>query len=338
MIAYIGGLQGPRVGLGLLARRATILHYISTASGSQPEEVYVAPVRKRFPWILRYLGLQLALPRPVGHESTLFVEGLPLALGIARKARKQGWRVVVDVCDSWQLLAAVAVENHVLLRRTKARIKVTLARLVTSYVSSQADALIYIAERDKRIDSKLHGGKNVFVLPNRLPHADRARLILPASPTGHLCAVGDWSYPPNQQMLTNLENWLAQTNQPLELRIYGPNLDHQSSDSRIISVGWVDNIADAYSGALASISLIDSGAGVKNKVIEALMYGIPVIASPESREGIPFSEGLIPAELHSPNVALQIAKELCQRGFPPLEFPDSSDLFQKLLTQAGKGK
>ena len=60
--------------------------------------------------------------------------------------------------------------------------------------------------------------------------------------------------------------------------IYGPNLPIIKDHPENISFeGYVKNISDIYNGACALIYPISYGTGIKNKIIESMSYGIPVI-------------------------------------------------------------
>ncbi|WP_341856920.1 glycosyltransferase family 4 protein [Brachybacterium sp. GPGPB12] len=50
--------------------------------------------------------------------------------------------------------------------------------------------------------------------------------------------------------------------------------------------GFVDDLDEAYSGLRATVSPIDRGAGVKFKVIESIVRGIPTLTTTVGAEGI----------------------------------------------------
>ncbi|MFW0774881.1 glycosyltransferase [Paenarthrobacter nitroguajacolicus] len=78
------------------------------------------------------------------------------------------------------------------------------------------------------------------------------------------------------------------------LNVVGPNLAKVPSglsDANI--VGWVDEIESAYSGVSCALALTKSGSGVKNKVLEPLSFGIPVIATQDALNGISYDPRMV---------------------------------------------
>ena len=76
-----------------------------------------------------------------------------------------------------------------------------------------------------------------------------------------------------------------------QLRIYGsaiPNSikDLAGSNSRIQVLGWVSDVASLYNSCRVFIAPLQSGAGIKGKVIGALAHGVPSVLSDIAVEGI----------------------------------------------------
>ena len=75
------------------------------------------------------------------------------------------------------------------------------------------------------------------------------------------------------------------------LRIYGSAIpysikDLAGSNSRIQVLGWVSDVASVYSSCRVFIAPLQSGAGIKGKVIGALAHGVPSVLSNIAVEGI----------------------------------------------------
>ena len=76
-----------------------------------------------------------------------------------------------------------------------------------------------------------------------------------------------------------------------QLRIYGsaipPSIkDLAGSNSRIQVLGWVSDVASVYNSCRVFIAPLQSGAGIKGKVIGALAHGVPSVLSDIAVEGI----------------------------------------------------
>ena len=65
-----------------------------------------------------------------------------------------------------------------------------------------------------------------------------------------------------------------------------PSLDKYKSE-RIVITGFVADIRPYLSGSLCKVAPLQSGAGIKVKVIEAMSAGLPVLANTIAIEGIP---------------------------------------------------
>ncbi len=64
------------------------------------------------------------------------------------------------------------------------------------------------------------------------------------------------------------------------------------ADETVVLTGFVRSIRDLYNSALIAIAPIRMGAGVKNKTMEALQYGVPVVATVVGAEGMGLSDGV----------------------------------------------
>lgn len=76
-----------------------------------------------------------------------------------------------------------------------------------------------------------------------------------------------------------------------QLRIYGSAIPHSikdlaGSNSRVQVLGWVSDVASVYNSCRVFIAPLQSGAGIKGKVIGALAHGVPSVLSDIAVEGI----------------------------------------------------
>jgi len=62
--------------------------------------------------------------------------------------------------------------------------------------------------------------------------------------------------------------------------------DWQAPDARIDVAGFVDSLAGLYAQADCVVVPIVEGAGSPVKFIEALAYGVPVVATPRAARGL----------------------------------------------------
>ncbi len=98
--------------------------------------------------------------------------------------------------------------------------------------------------------------------------------------------VGDFTYAPNREafeFLTGSVMPLVWERRPrARLLVVGRGLPAWDGDARIAAPGFVEDLAAAYrAAALVAVPLL-SGGGSPLKFIEALAYGLPVVATPHA--------------------------------------------------------
>jgi polysaccharide biosynthesis protein PslH len=76
------------------------------------------------------------------------------------------------------------------------------------------------------------------------------------------------------------------------LALVGGGLEQPpSSDARVEQLGFVENLADAYASSACAVVPLLHGGGTPLKLIEALAYGLPVIATPRAAAGLELRDG-----------------------------------------------
>ena len=107
--------------------------------------------------------------------------------------------------------------------------------------------------------------------------------------------LGGFGHHPNVEAV----EWFAKKVMPLihtelpgvNFRVYGSNMPNSlmalaEKDDQIILEGWVPTVDQVYHSCRVFIAPLQSGAGIKGKVIGALAYGVPCVLSPVAAEGI----------------------------------------------------
>ncbi|MBI3715235.1 MAG: glycosyltransferase, partial [Betaproteobacteria bacterium] len=110
--------------------------------------------------------------------------------------------------------------------------------------------------------------------------------------------IGGFRHPPNLDAITwYVENVLPQLRKKapgLVTTLIGsnapPSLQKFAADDFVIA-GFVPDVTEYYGNARLSISPLRYGAGVKGKVNISMQYGVPVVATPVSVEGMHLTDG-----------------------------------------------
>ncbi len=131
------------------------------------------------------------------------------------------------------------------------------------------------------------------------PNVVDVSAIAPVAPAPHgqrAVFVANFTYEPNRTGLSFLlEQVLPRVWEQLpdaRLTLVGGGLHTPpSSDARVESLGFVASLADAYAGASCAVVPLLQGGGTPLKLIEALAYGLPVIATPRAVAGLDVHDG-----------------------------------------------
>jgi GT2 family glycosyltransferase len=113
-----------------------------------------------------------------------------------------------------------------------------------------------------------------------------------------ICFLGGYNHPPNvEAVLWMAEHVMPQLRRALpgvRLRVFGGDpppevtaLAQRHPD--IVIDGWVPDVAQAYGACRVFVAPLQSGAGIKGKVVGAMAHGLPCVLSPVAAEGIPAS-------------------------------------------------
>ena len=161
-----------------------------------------------------------------------------------------------------------------------------LARAAESWMVSEAE-LAAAAE--------LCPGARLRYVPNVVDVAAIEPVAEPAEEPRALF-VANFAYEPNRNGL----RFLIESVMPLawerlpqaRLMLVGPGLEESPSpDPRIEAPGFVEELADAYRRSRCALVPLLQGGGTPLKFVEALAYGVPVLATPRAAAGLDVTDG-----------------------------------------------
>lgn len=151
-----------------------------------------------------------------------------------------------------------------------------------------------VSEADMRGARELCPGATLRLVPNVVDVA----AITPVSPAQRPTAifVANFAYEPNRNGLRFLleqvfpKVWAELPEARLTL-VGGGLEQHPSGDPRVEAVGFLEDLAAAYASARCAVVPLLQGGGTPLKLIEALAYGLPVIATPRAAAGLAVRDG-----------------------------------------------
>jgi glycosyltransferase involved in cell wall biosynthesis len=133
--------------------------------------------------------------------------------------------------------------------------------------------------------------------------------VKPFASRTDIAFLGGFNHRPNVEAV----EWFIQKVMPLLestlpevcFRVYGSDVPQRLFDlakkSKNVSIeGWVADVADVYSSCRVFLAPLQSGAGIKGKVIGALCHGLPCVLSTIAAEGISIGDGVHAAVANTP--------------------------------------
>ena len=188
-------------------------------------------------------------------------------------------------------------QTRSLRQRVALRLRLSMARRYERRMFEGFDAVVVLTEPDAAALRALAPDLPLKVIPNGV---DLARFAPQKTTDGaHLLFVGNYEYAPNcdaalwlareifpsiKARLPHAELWLVGNAPPPDLRACA------AADLHV--TGHVPDLQPYYARAALFLSPLRFGAGIKNKVLEAMAMALPVIATPLSADGILPSDGL----------------------------------------------
>jgi hypothetical protein len=193
---------------------------------------------------------------------------------------------------------------------------VELARELNAYAA--ADAVLAVSDRERELVDLLCARRG---LAFRFPLTRELRDPVPATGRSGLLFVGAFNHPPNVEAVTFLcEKVLplvpARLRASHPLRVVGFRLERAfaarlARHPHVLPVGWVPDLGPYVDAARIFVAPLLSGAGVKNKFLDAFAAGLPVVTTTLGIEGMGLTPGVNVAVADEPRaIAAEIARLL----------------------------
>ncbi len=151
-----------------------------------------------------------------------------------------------------------------------------------------SDFLTYISKYDSDADINIHRNRHTLILPNTIYIQPKKRTTYNIE---RLVFVGDLKYRQNQSMLRMLNRLAISLNR--KIHVYGPGNLIKKQFENLDFHGYVQNETELYQENDLHLAPVVSSAGVKNKVINPLLHGVPVVTTKSGITGIKETCGII---------------------------------------------
>ena len=184
------------------------------------------------------------------------------------------------------------IESSYVPNTLRQRVQVRELALLERRVLRRATESWMVSRRDMDEAKRLAPRAAVRYAPNVADVAGIAPEPPRSVPGDTIMMVADFTYFPNRSGLDWLVDevlpavWAARPS--ATLRLCGRGLDPArfAGESRIKVRGFVEALGDAYSGAAAVAVPLTEGAGTPLKLVEALAYGVPIVATDVAARGL----------------------------------------------------
>lgn len=134
---------------------------------------------------------------------------------------------------------------------------------------------------------------NIFLCPWVV---DQKPTPNPFSKRKNIAFLGNFHHPPNLEALEFLANEvmprLAVEQPDIQLEVYGSNTNEkvEAFETENIKIkGFAPSLHELFNSTRVFIAPLQSGAGIKGKVLEAMAHGVPTILTPIAAEGTKLS-------------------------------------------------
>jgi hypothetical protein len=225
-------------------------------------------------------------PERIEHVPGHFDVGVAVSFacaGAVRSLRRRARRVWLDAVDSW-----VLVDGSGVLRRRPAYLLRAMRDAGRLAVMAEPDLVTYISRSDLCSDRGTVRATRRLVLPGRT-----APVFGGPGPAGRRAVLaGDWGYPPNRDGL----HWFTSRVLPLVERrcsaadwhvaVYGRLPSAVNHHGRLRLLGYADDPRALYRDGDVHVAPIRFGGGVKRKVLQPLVSGLPVVTTPAGANGM----------------------------------------------------
>ena len=162
-------------------------------------------------------------------------------------------------------------------------------------ICEKAAAVLVTTEREAQLVRQISAGAPVHVIPNGVDtsYFDPSA-VSPAALGPAIIFTGDMSYFPNEQAVTNFANsvlpLIRQAVPDVRFMIVGRNPGPGVLELRRIDgvevTGFVPDVRTYLARAQVAVAPFSIAAGIQNKILEALAYGLPVVATSKAAQAL----------------------------------------------------
>jgi len=202
-------------------------------------------------------------------------------------------RIIYDTVD----LHFLRLERQARLDGSRARLRRAAdSRRIETGIMRKADATLVRSTVERALIQSINPGIRSILYPlaREIPEVDTPR----SSGRAGLLFVGGFNHSPNRDAVC----WFVQEVFPLvracrpaaEFTIVGsrtPEEIRRLEGNGVKVLGYLEDLAPVYGSARVVVAPLRYGAGIKGKVAEAMLHGVPCVTTPVGAEGMSAEAG-----------------------------------------------
>ncbi len=205
--------------------------------------------------------------------------------------------------------------------RIAARLQISKMRRFEAAYYAHATRVVMVTERERQALRAFAPHVDARVIPNGVDAEFFAPRTVEQMPYS-IAFSGVMNYMPNeaavlyfaQNILPHIWRELPQTTFTIIGRNPTPRVRALSSDTRIRVSGGVDDLRAELAAYEIIVAPMQAAGGIKNKVLEAMAMGKPIVATPQALEGIDARDELELVIAHNADVFAQQCVRLLRDG------------------------
>lgn len=233
------------------------------------------------------------------HYDIVFLCGLYISLHFDKSSKDIP--CIVDIGDSMSLLAKSYFETERnLIKKAKKYLNYVWADRYEKIHCSRPRNIIMISPVDAKKIEKNCPRSKIWVVPNGVDTEYFKSNNSKSEPKRSLLFTGVMDYPPNNgamlYFIRKIFPLVRERVPDVTLTVAGRNPTQELQalaklDRGIRLTGFVDDIRPCFDSSLVYVSPLLSGAGIKNKILEAWSMSMPVVATSVSCSGLEAKNG-----------------------------------------------
>ena len=224
-------------------------------------------------------------------ELTRLNAGGPPTISLVPSANRWALRSDAAWLDFSDLWSNYALNHAATVDPLSAACNRAQARLWSSREAAESElaAVVTVASWSDHLKM----GKKAVWLPHPVVNAPASRTIRKASiplDTGLVYGlIANFDYPPNRDAYERLiRQWLpVLLPSARQIVVAGFGSERLPRVANVDIAGPVDKVAGFYDRIDVALAPVERGGGMKVKVVEAMMHGVPVIATEHAKDGLP---------------------------------------------------